>query len=325
MRTEWRKYLSRRMMLPALVVLLAVLSVGFAMQPRNITVVADGKYYKAQTVSRSVSGMVADANVHLGEHDRVQVSEEKNGQWLIRIHRAVPIEIDVDGKAVQTYTTYEHVAEAVAQAGYDGRRYVVLMPADSKVVPQMKIPVATYQMEKVTQEEKVPFDVMVQPDPTMRLGEEKVVSQGVDGLRQATYERILVDGREVGRHEVASQVLKKPVAEKLARGTRSVVETSRGALRFTKVIEMEATAYHPMDGDGNGITASGIPAKRGVVAVDPNVIPLGSRVYIPGYGEAIAADTGGAIQGARIDLCMESYPECYAYGRRQVEVYILAQ
>ncbi len=92
---------------------------------------------------------------------------------------------------------------------------------------------------------------------------------------------------------------------------------------YAAVMTMEATAYLPTDGDGYGITATGIPATYGVAAVDPYVIPLGSRLYIPGYGEAIAADTGGAIIGNRIDLCMESYDECMNFGRRNVTVYVL--
>ena len=94
---------------------------------------------------------------------------------------------------------------------------------------------------------------------------------------------------------------------------------------YADVLTMEATAYYPLDcgGDGYGITATGIPATYGVAAVDPYVIPLGTRLYIPGYGEAIAADTGGAIVGYRIDLCMESYDECMQFGRRNVTVYIL--
>ncbi len=92
---------------------------------------------------------------------------------------------------------------------------------------------------------------------------------------------------------------------------------------YIAVYDMEATAYLPTDGDGYGITATGIPATYGVAAVDPYVIPLGSRLYIPGYGEAIAADTGGAIYGNRIDLCMESYSECMNFGRRYVTVYVL--
>ncbi len=92
---------------------------------------------------------------------------------------------------------------------------------------------------------------------------------------------------------------------------------------YAAVMTMEATAYLPSDGGGGGITATGIPATYGVAAVDPAIIPLGSRLYIPGYGEAIAADTGGAIYGYRIDLCMESYSECMNFGRRDVTVYVL--
>jgi len=87
---------------------------------------------------------------------------------------------------------------------------------------------------------------------------------------------------------------------------------------------MEATAYLPTDGSGDGITATGIPARKGIVAVDPAVIPLGTRVYVPGYGLGLAADTGGMIVGEKIDLCMEDYGEAWAFGRRMVKVYVLA-
>lgn len=101
------------------------------------------------------------------------------------------------------------------------------------------------------------------------------------------------------------------------------VETSRGALRYTNVMVMEASAYLPSDGGGSCVTATGLPATHGVVAVDPDVIPLGTRLYIPGYGVAIAADTGGMIEGDMIDLCMEDYDDCMEFGRRDIDVYIL--
>ena len=103
----------------------------------------------------------------------------------------------------------------------------------------------------------------------------------------------------------------------------NVVETSYGAINYTNVMSMEATAYLPTDGSGAGVTATGVRATYGVVAVDPRIIPLGSKVYIPGYGVALAADTGGAIKGYKIDLCMESYSECMRFGRRNVTVYVL--
>lgn len=111
--------------------------------------------------------------------------------------------------------------------------------------------------------------------------------------------------------------------EALRREREEQIETSRGMTRYNAVYTMEATAYLPTDGGGNGITASGMEARYGVVAVDTDVIPLGTRLYIPGYGEAIAADTGGAINGHSIDLCMESYSECMEFGRRDVTVYVL--
>ena len=102
-----------------------------------------------------------------------------------------------------------------------------------------------------------------------------------------------------------------------------VVETSQGYVPYTQVMGMEATAYLPTDGSPEGLTAMGIPATYGIVAVDPDVIPLGTRVYIPGYGEALAADTGGAIYGYRIDLCMEDYYQAMDFGRRTVTVFVL--
>lgn len=89
--------------------------------------------------------------------------------------------------------------------------------------------------------------------------------------------------------------------------------------------DMVATAYFSGGGglNGNGITAIGFRVKKGIVAVDPKVIPLGTKLYIPGYGEALAADTGGWIKGNRIDLAFESLEECYRYGRRKIKVYLV--
>lgn len=89
--------------------------------------------------------------------------------------------------------------------------------------------------------------------------------------------------------------------------------------------DMVATAYFSGGGglNGNGITAIGLQAKKGIVAVDPKVIPLGTKLYIPGYGEALAADTGGWIKGSRIDLVFESLEDCYRYGRRKIKVYLV--
>lgn len=97
-----------------------------------------------------------------------------------------------------------------------------------------------------------------------------------------------------------------------------------GVPAYLRALHMVATAYSPGDGFTPGtITASGLPAGRGVVAVDPDVIPLGTRLYITGYGFAVAGDTGSAIKGYRIDLGMNTVEEARQWGRREVVVYVL--
>ena len=143
--------------------------------------------------------------------------------------------------------------------------------------------------------------------------------------------RIKVSGDDELSEELAHVVEKSLVEEKPIEEDstvektppENVVETPQGYVPYMQMFSMEATAYLPGDGNGEGITATGIPATYGIVAVDPAIIPLGTRVYIPGYGEALAADTGGAIYGYRIDLCMENYYQAMDFGRRTVTVFVL--
>lgn len=86
---------------------------------------------------------------------------------------------------------------------------------------------------------------------------------------------------------------------------------------------MHATAYSAQDPGNTGITARGHRLKRGIVSVDPSIIPLGTKLYIEGYGYAVADDTGGAIVGKRIDLGMDSNREALRFGRRNVVVHVL--
>lgn len=110
--------------------------------------------------------------------------------------------------------------------------------------------------------------------------------------------------------------------------SESQVSRSSSAIgRSGTVLTMTATAYdasyecnYPYYGQPSFI---GLPLARGIVAVDPNVIPMGTRLYVEGYGEAIAADQGGAIKGNRIDLFFESHQDALDYGIKTVKVTIL--
>ncbi len=142
-------------------------------------------------------------------------------------------------------------------------------------------------------------------------------------LGQVVEETMVQYNEMIEREKEAQAAQQVSTVQEIQEPVGNVVDTGYGALPYSYAIDMEATAYLPSDGGGSGITATGIQATYGVVAVDPGVIPLGTRVYIPGYGEALAADTGGAIYGNRIDLCMESYNEAMQFGRRTVTVFVL--
>lgn len=103
-------------------------------------------------------------------------------------------------------------------------------------------------------------------------------------------------------------------------------ETEKAKQEEQKTITMVATAYtaDPAEnGPWGNVAYDGQPLRRGIVAVDPDVIPMGTRLYIEGYGEAIAADQGSKIKGNRIDLFMDSKTEAYNWGMRTVKVIIL--
>lgn len=157
----------------------------------------------------------------------------------------------------------------------------------------------------------------------LRPGRSKVVSHGRPGLAELIVSYSQRDGGPVRSHLLSRTIvaISKP---------RIVLEGGDAALAIVhldavmrRVMHMVATAYTADTSGGSGWTAIGRRAGYGIVAVDPRVIPLGTRLYIPGYGMAIAGDTGGAIVGLRIDLGFDSYRSAIDFGRRDVTVYQL--
>ena len=93
--------------------------------------------------------------------------------------------------------------------------------------------------------------------------------------------------------------------------------------RYSRSLNMSASAYSAYDDGNSNYTYGGNLVRQGIVAVDPSIIPLGTRLFIPGYGHAIADDIGSAIKGNKIDLAFDSHSEAMQFGRRKVIVYIL--
>lgn len=150
--------------------------------------------------------------------------------------------------------------------------------------------------------------------------------EGRPGSVRRTYRILWKGDRQVGK-ELLKEEIETPQPTLMLMG-RGGFAPSRGAFVRRKVLTMSATGYDPSPatiGPGaTGRTATGRRATFGVVAVDPRVIPLNSLVFVEGYGFAIAADTGGAIKGNRIDLCFDSRTQALRHGRKQVRVHVLS-
>lgn len=176
----------------------------------------------------------------------------------------------------------------------------------------------------------------VQPKTLIRLsmllppGSSKLVTRGQSGLAQVRVQYAQRDGGPVRQRIISTMLIRKAkmriVAQGVSPATLAAFE-ARGLLQMASVargaIQMLATAYTAGSAGGGGTTASGRRAGYGIVAVDPRIIPLGTRLYIPGYGMAIAGDTGGDIVGNRIDLGFDSLRGAMLFGRRDVTVYRL--
>jgi 3D (Asp-Asp-Asp) domain-containing protein len=169
-------------------------------------------------------------------------------------------------------------------------------------------------------------------DATLALGQTRTLDPGRSGLRETI---VRVERRDDGSPPRISRITRLVRAARpalVAIGTapqpHEFVEVARtgfnAAVRFAnKALNMIATAYTAGCYGCSGITAFGLHAGHGVVAVDPRVIPLGTKLYVPGYGPAVAGDIGGAIRGRRIDLGFNSLAEALRFGRREITVYVL--
>lgn len=172
----------------------------------------------------------------------------------------------------------------------------------------------------------IPFSVRYEPDPKVAWGEKETKQKGEDGQREEVFSVAYWYERETGRRLIRSVVIKKPQEEIISLGKEKTIRTGEfarcGRVDYYGQIRVWATSYDKYCKGCLGVTYTGLPAGYGTVAVDPKVIPLYSRICIPGYGVAVAGDIGGAIKGDKIDLGFDNVKEGW-WSARWTDIYLL--
>ena len=291
------------------------------LKAKPVFIITDGEAIKTVTHKENIREVLHELNISLTSDDEITPSPDKNLKTddynYICIKKARTVKLKVgDKKSADVKTTRKLVWEVLSDNGIALNAEDRVTPCpDYPVVDGMKIVVTKVEHDVFTETISTPYDVIIEEDDTMYEGEEVVLQEGRKGSVQNTVKCYYKNGRLTSEDVIASVVLADPVDEIVLVGTKTENQAS-----YT--LYMEATAYTP-GYDCGSITATGLVAGYGIAAVDPSIIPLGSRLYIEGYGYAIAADTGGAIWGNRIDLCFDTYNDAMSYGRRNTTVYIL--
>lgn len=298
---------------------------------KSVTIIIDGEEQTIWTTETKVKDILKAANIKVSEHDKVSIALHKHigDEDTITIEKAFQVTL-VDGtEEKQVWSTSTTVANFLKQQGITLNEFDrVENKLSDNVKPNDRITVV--RVEKVTDvvEEEIDFPVETRSDSSILKGKQKVISEGKKGKVSRTYEVTKENGKVVSKVIKEEKVIEQPKAKVVAVGTKVVAaQVSRGTSASGKEFYVIATAYTPYCDGCSGTSAAGINLRSSsdlkVIAVDPNVIPLGSKVWVEGYGYAIAGDTGGAIKGNKIDVLVQTKQEANKWGRKKVRIKVL--
>lgn len=310
----------------------------------DVTVTADGetrevKLHYGDTAMQAVS----EAGFTMGEED---VLSEKADTVLtedaqLSITRYYHVNVTADEETKTVLVPEGDVSSALRAASITlGEEDFADTELDQALSEGMEIHVSRVTYEEKTKTETVDYTVKKVESDDLYKGETKVQTKGVEGERTITYRNKLIDGEVVETTEISNEITKEPVQQVELVGTKSrpsgyasisadgtLIDHNGNQVSYTKAYTGRCTAY-----TGGGWTATGRPAQYGNIAVNPDVIPYGSKLYICSpdgsvvYGYATAADTGGfASQGyIMADLYYDTYEQCANFGVRNMTIYVLS-
>lgn len=327
-------------LLPLAIALLLLSQTAFA---QTTYVITDGTQVLVHTTSATdPETVLGEAGLKLGADD-TYTTQAVDGGSEICIRRGQRIRIDYYGELIEASSIGENVQELLKRLNLSWNADdSISLPLETQTYDGMELSIASVIHQEQTYTSVLPHETVYCSDASLPEGEEKILTQGVDGQMICTARVTYVNGKETQRQVLSEQVVSQPVTEFVARGTALEPETEAEqkpiigdgiitlptgeVLTYTGVITSLATAYCD-----KGTTATGTQARVGAIAVDPRVIPYGTRMFIVSadgeyiYGIATAEDTGSRkhIIGTRIDLYFDTKAECVQFGNRDCLVYFL--
>lgn len=291
------------------------------------------------TLGRNVGSILDSNNIIVGDKDKVSVdlnSYASDGD-VIHIKKALKVNVALEGKEVEIYSAENNVKDLLKAENIELGSLDKISPSLNKELQEgMDVTIKRVKKEIKEVTEVIAYSKEMKSSDEIEEGIQKVLQKGENGQKVIKTEVTYEDGKVIDEKIIEEKTEKEPVDELVALGTLGVLRPSRGGkYHYTSALEVKATAY-TADVDYNGVpddpyggmTATGTRARRNIdgystIAVDPRIIPLGTKVYVEGYGLAIAEDVGGAIKGNIIDVYMDTYSQTMNWGAQYVKVYIL--
>jgi uncharacterized protein YabE (DUF348 family) len=302
--------------------------------PISVSFVYDGRQTPVTTHARTVEAFLSERDLHAlpGDYLSEPLQAALVDGMQLTYRPAVDVSIHI-GKSVRVVrSTAGCVAELLAEQR-------IGLGAFDRVEPRVDEPLAAGTDVRVTridawtahERRRIVQRIVRQADANLAPDATRVLDPGAPGERDVVVRYERRDGGSETSTVLASHVLRQPRPKIIARGIAAYASLARvaeqgfaSAVRLAgSALHMIATAYTGGCYGCSGVTATGVRAGLGVIAVDPSVIPLGTKLFIPGYGRAVAGDTGGSIVGHRIDLGFNNSVEALRWGRRPVTVYVL--
>lgn len=353
------------LLLPVVCMILLLTQTAFA---KNTYLINDGGRVTVHTTyATDPATVLNEAGLELGKDD-TYTTQEGIGMSEITVQRKQSVYIDQSGKSFEVASYGETVGELLNRLNFNlTADDVVSAPLDTVVYNGMTLTISRSVETEETYTSEIPFETTYCYDPSLSEGEEVVLTPGVEGQVLSTALVRYLDGEEISRSVTSETVVRQPVNAVVAVGTYveqaapetmppepapkppkkpqapkkpepskqpvikdGVIVTPEGeVLTYTRSMQSVATAYTNTDPGCTAWTSTGTVARYGAIAVDPKVIPYGTRMYIVSndgkyvYGTAVAEDCGGAIKGNRIDLYYDTASECWDFGVRGCTIYFL--